>query len=80
MTKIEELEALSVEHGDARDLIRAFSGTSLTRLAERISVSRSTLNHTLAGYPGRTNPPVRRALEVELELPFYALDRVIPEG
>jgi len=66
--------------GDMRTAVRRYTGLNLADLARRMGCSRSTVNHTLAGYPGRTNAAMRRALELELRLPQYALDELIPGG
>lgn len=74
----QRLEALLRKSGgDMREAVRRFTGQTIKDLAADMGLSRPSVNHTLAGYPGRKNPPVRRSLEVRLGLPPYALDRLI---
>lgn len=78
--RLAQLEQLVRDcQGDVPDAIRGLAGCTSGELAERLGLSRQSLEQCLRAKPGRRYPHVRIALEAELGLPAGSMDKVLQQ-
>lgn len=65
--------------GDVTDAVRGLSGKTIVELGELLGVPQQSIGQCLRGHLGRKYPHIRRALEVELNLPPGSLDSILHE-
>ncbi len=70
-------QLLAKHNGDAAAAVREFTGGSIGDLARRVELPQSNVGQCLSGAEGRKYGHVRRAIEAEIGLPPFALDKLL---
>jgi hypothetical protein len=71
---------IDLAQGDVRAAVRSYTGDSITALADRAGIGRKDADMCLGRSYGRIYPGARRAIEVVLDIPQYALDDILGGG
>jgi len=76
--RLSRLEALVRDcQGDVSDAVRSFCRCTTSDLGDRLGLDRRSVEQCLRQTNGRRYPHVRRAIELELDLPPGSLDVVL---